>query len=62
MSLQGSEPSKVSGSLALALPFLLSWHLSSSVIKLIASARFGVSSLSKGILLGQLGSRSLVIS
>ena len=62
MSLQGPEPSKVSGSLALALPFLLLWRLSSSVIKLMAFARFGVSSLSEGISLGWLGSRSSVIS
>ena len=61
MSLRGSEPSKVSGSLALALLLLLSWRLSSSVIKLMASARFGASSLSEGISLGQLGSRSSII-
>ena len=63
MSLQGSELSKVSSSFALALLLLLSQHLNSSVIKLMASAKFGASSLlSKGISLGQFGSMSSEIS
>ena len=57
----GVGTSKVSGSLAFALPFLLSWHLSSLVIKLMASARFRPSLLSKGISLGWLSSRSSII-
>ena len=58
MSLWGLEPSKVSSSLAFALPFLLSQRLSSSVIKLMASAKFGASSLSKDISPGWFGSMS----
>ena len=54
MSLRGLALSKVSGSLAFALLFLLSWCLSSLVIKSMASAKFGASSLSKSISLGWL--------
>ena len=41
LSLQGSEPSKVSGSLVLADEEGLSRWVSSQVISIIASARFG---------------------
>ena len=42
VKLTGLEPSKVSSSLALALPLLSSWRLSSLVIEEMASAKFGV--------------------
>ena len=60
--LMGVRTLKGISSLAFALLFLLSLHLSSSVINLMASTKFGVSSLSKGISPRQFGSMSSRIS
>ena len=48
LSLRGSEPSKVSGSLTF-VPELLSRRRSSVVMSVIASARFGVSPEGSGV-------------